>query len=480
MKRTVLIYVFLTLCTAMYAARQADGNVDVRNLRISHMDGDMQVRADFVLDSLTMRNNRVLVLTPVIEDKQGNTAVFRPVMITGRSQHFVYLREGSANYPDAIETRRMNGEAQTLAYKESMPYEKWMSGTDATVRINIDTCGCGNLLGSSVGSPVVFNKMAKCLFVMPQVEESPEIFIEGAAYVTYELDSITLKPFMFDNPRELNKIYSDIEKVVQDSLLTVTKVSIHGFASPEGRYDHNEYLARERAKTLLQWVQNECARKNVEVGEFSSDYTPENWSGLIDSLMNHPEFSHRDEILTLARNNDMEPDQRDNAIKKAYPQEYRYMLKNWYPYLRHADYKIGFRLGQVSLEQIRELVNTRPQILSLKQMLMAAQSYELGSEEFSHVFEVAVRMYPEDGTVNLNAACAALMSGNTAAAAEFLRKSGNAPQAINARGVLALLEGRVDDARAFFRSAADAGLAEAEDNLKLLNDNYIENIRTIY
>ncbi len=474
MRRAVVVSVMLLNVIAAFAVTQPEGSVDIQNLKFFFYDDEITVKADFVLDDLYLRNNRMLVMTPVIEDKEGNVAVFRSLMLTGRNQHFVNLRQnGNPNYPDAIEVRRMNGEEQTVAYRQTLPYADWMSSKNAVIRVNVDTCGCGDLLGNSIGAPVAINsvRIIKCPFVMPQVDVSPERFVSGAAFVTYELDSITLKPALFSNPIELAKISNDIDKVVQDPLLTVTEISIHGFASPEGTYEHNTYLARERAKTLLEWVRSECARKQVNVTSFKYDYTPENWEGLIDSLLNHPELQHRDEILALARNNSIRPDARNDAIRDRYPVQYDYILRNWYKYLRHADYKIGFRLGEVSIEEIRNLVKTRPQVLSLNQFLLAAKSYEPGSEDFNSVFDVAVRMYPDDELVNANAACAALISGDTSLAAIHLEKAGNSPEAVNAKGVVALIEGRYDEARSYFTSALNAGLASAADNLELLNEN---------
>ena len=475
MKRFSFIYTLFILISVFAANKvQADNQgVSVSNLSVSKQGNNLNVSADMILDKLNLKANRLLVLTPVLEDHNGNTATFPSLMITGRSQHYVYQRSGNKNYPDAREVRRINGTAQTVNYSENIAYQKWMRSKDATVRISVDTCGCGNLIGSNAGDPQAFNnyldpsKLVKCPFVMPKAEETPELFVNGAAYVTYELDSITLKPHKFNNPAELLKIYGDVRKVAEDTLLTITKVGIHGFASPEGTYAHNTYLARERAKTLLQWVKNECKRNNVSVGQFSSDFTPENWAGLIDSLQHHPELAHQSEILALAQSN-MEPDKRDATIKKKYPKEYRYILKNWYPYLRHADYRVGFRLGQVSVEQIKELIKTRPQVLSLNQMYQAAMTYEVGSDDFQQVFDVAVRMYPEDETTNVNAACAALMKGDTEHAAGYLKKAGNGAKAVNARGVLELLKENYSEAEKLFEEAKSAGLAEAADNLQLL------------
>lgn len=476
MKRITIILILFIAAQISFAGNKSAGNIDVQNLHASLYNKDMHVISNFVLDNLNLGSNRIVVLTPILEDKSGNIATFRPVMFTGRNMHYVYLRQGNEKYPDAIEVQRLNGKPQSFDYDESVAYAEWMSKEDAMLRVSVDTCGCGNLLGNDAGTPMAINelrpeinipKSLKCPFVMPKAAETPEMFVEGAAYVTYELDSITLKPHMFNNPQELSKIYRDIEKVTRDTLLTITKVAIHGFASPEGRYAHNTYLARERAKTLLDWVRKECMIKNVKVGEFTSDFTSENWEGFIDSLNNHPELANRDAILALAQS-EMEPDLRDATIKRKYPQQYRYILKNWYPYLRHADYKVGFRLGQVSLEQIKELVKTRPQVLSLNQLFLAAQSYEVGSKDFQLVFDVASRMYPEDETVNVNAACAYLMEGDAKNAARYLNKAGNSPQAVNARGALALLEERYADALSLFQQAKDAGLAEADENIELV------------
>lgn len=476
MKRSFLIYTLLLISTAVFADNKAGGSVDVKSLHPVRVEDQMHITGEIVLDSLTLSSNRVLVLTPILEDANGHAAQFRSVMLTGRSQHYVFLRQGNDNYPDALEARRYNGKAQSLIYDEKTSVEPWMNGNNTSLRIAVDTCGCGNLIGSNdvilpgtkAPNTGLFMRDVLCPFVMPSASEAPELFVEGAAYVTYELDSITLKPHLFNNPRELMKIYNDIEKVKNDTLVSITQVSIHGFASPEGPYDHNTYLARERAKTLLNWVKNECADNNVKVGQFNSDFTTENWEGLIDSLNNHPEMANRDAILELAKS-DIEPDLRNETIKKKFPTQYRYILKNWYPYLRHADYKVGFRLGQVSIEQIKQLIKTRPQVLSLNQFMLAAQTYELGSEEFNQVFDVAVRMYPDDPTANVNAACAALMNGNTEAAETYLKKAGETPEALNARGVLALQQKRYAAAEAFFKEAQAAGLKEATKNLNLLN-----------
>ena len=77
-----------------------------------------------------------------------------------------------------------------------------------------------------------------------------------------------------------------------------------------------------------------------------------------------------------------------------------------------------------SAEEIRRIMKTQPQKLSLEEMYLVAQDMEPGSEEYNETFEIAVRMFPEDATANLNAANTAMRLGNLPLAEKYLEKSG--------------------------------------------------------
>lgn len=66
---------------------------------------------------------------------------------------------------------------------------------------------------------------------------------------------------------------------------------------------------------------------------------------------------------------------------------------------------------------------------------MVAQTYEPGSKEFNEVMETAVRMFPDNETANLNAACTRLNAGDPDGAKPYLDKAGNGPDAQKAREV---------------------------------------------
>lgn len=96
---------------------------------------------------------------------------------------------------------------------------------------------------------------------------------------------------------------------------------------------------------------------------------------------------------------------------------------------------------------------------------MVAQTYEPGSKEFNDVMEIAVRMFPENETANLNAAITRLNAGDADGAKQYLDKAGTSP---NARGVYEMLKGNEKQARYYLEQAAKAGVASAKENLQNL------------
>lgn len=163
----------------------------------------------------------------------------------------------------------------------------------------------------------------------------------------------------------------------------------------------------------------------------------------------------------------MDADVKENKIKLTYPADYRFLLENVYPGLRHSDYTVEYVVRPyANVDEIRSLLATTPQKLSLQEMFLVTREMEPGSEEFNEVFEIAVRMYPTDSTANLNAANTAMAMGDLKKAERYLRKAGNTAESVYARGVYAALAGDYDAAEKFFVEAGEKGIVKAETMLK--------------
>lgn len=211
-------------------------------------------------------------------------------------------------------------------------------------------------------------------------------------------------------------------------------------------------------------------RKLVHIEDrlFTVSSTPEDWEGLREYVV-EGNLDNSDAILKLIDDKTLDPDAKEWKIKSTYPTDYRFMLDSWYPALRHSDYVVSYSVRPFSVDEAKQVLKTKPQQLSLEEMYMVAQTYEPGSREFNEVMETAVRMYPDDPTANINAACTRMESGDLEGAKRYLSKAGNSPQALHAKGVMAMLEGNTAEARRLLNQAKQAGAQGVDKNLQILD-----------
>ena len=264
------------------------------------------------------------------------------------------------------------------------------------------------------------------------IAAAPKIrHLDKRAYIDFPVNRIELRADYRRNPAQLDSIITTIKALKADKNLQVMAINIHGFASPEGSYKHNDYLAKNRARTLTEYV-----HKMVELPDsiFTVSSTAEDWDGLCEYIK-QSDLEKKEQLLAIAKDESLTPDARDAKLKKQYPAQYRSLLTHCYPALRHSDYHITYKIKPFDVEEAKEIMKTKPQQLSLNELFMVAQTYEVGSKEFNEVMELAVRMYPTDETANLNAAIIRLNNGDADAAKPYLDRAGDSKEADAARKV---------------------------------------------
>ena len=99
------------------------------------------------------------------------------------------------------------------------------------------------------------NVLKPVLQLQAVVAEAPKIrHLDKRAYIDFPVNRIELRADYRRNPAQLDSIITTINALKADKNLQVMGINIHGFASPEGSYKHNEYLAKNRAITLTEYV----------------------------------------------------------------------------------------------------------------------------------------------------------------------------------------------------------------------------------
>lgn len=468
--RYILLALSLPMAVSMSAQELAGSQIQIDNKAVTlGSDTQLLVGMDVTVPAdMKLTTNSLLTLTPILmeKDSTGSSKVLPAIYVYGRTRQIVAERTGKIPADAFQVVRRDKGEAQTIRYTARVPYEKWMNGSD--LKLLGELYGCANCLKEddlAQVHPVLLLRYVPqpaIAFVKPaaEIKNRDE---KGNAYLDFPVNQTVIYPDYRRNPFELAEINRTINVVKENPDTKITGIDLHGYASPEGSYANNTRLAKGRSEALKNYIIKEYG---LSADMFKVESTPEDWAGL-RAWIEKVGIDKQDEVLALIDSDIENLDVKEYRIKNLDRKVYQELLRDCYPGLRHTDYVIHYTVRPYNVEEAKALLKTRPQLLNLEEMYLVAQTYEQGTEDFNEVFDIAVRMYPEDPTANINAAAMELKRGNVDQAVRYLNRSDKATAAAqNNQGVYHLLKGELDQAEACFNKAKELGSAEADANLE--------------
>ena len=527
MKKTNIIFALLALVSfsaqafEFNAGTKKDSYIDVTVNNISIEEASLIADMTFDLTHVRLKGNAELIVTPMLVDDTdpSNTVSFESFTIAGRNRYYWLERNDKDRYINLIKGYGKSIKSETVSVVDAVPYEEWMN--NAQLVLKTQDVGCANCGKGGNDYPLAQTSYveetydaAEFIYVTPVAEAVKMREISARAYIDFVVNRTEINPTYRRNPVELAKIRATIDSVRNDKDITVKKLHISGTASPEGSYQNNVRLAKGRTESLKNYVQN---LYRFPAGVLTTSYEPVDWEGLsqflklvIDiknegtgfeentqkldsirmdqfkaiqqflsadagSLSTLPEtLPHVKEILGIV-NGDLEPYARNSKIRSTYPKEYAWLLANVYPALRHSDYRIEFEIKTYTeVSEILDVMQTQPNKLSLAELFVAANSQPEGSDLYNRAFELAVTMYPEDETANLNAGIAAMKRGDNATAERYLSKAGMTPEAEYARAVYAFMNGDYETAKRMFGNLTDSPNAQVASNAQAIIVNMEE------
>lgn len=495
MKTNILFVLIIGIlsCTNIHPAmaqnRSYQGTMEIIPLRLEQKGNLLFVDVDIVLDNVKMKTAQGVNFIPqLVAPFQAKTLPI--ISLKGNNEYLAYERTLSlmskrerAAYEKPYLVRKVSSvRNDTIRYRYSLPYEDWMA--DARLDIQRDECGCGE-----VELMVVENIIDKVTpevpltpymvtphvaFVKPEAEEIKHRAKEAKFWLNFVVNRTNLLPDYMDNPRELAKIHAMIDELHSDRSITVNRLDIIGYASPEGTLAHNKQLSEGRAIALRDYL---ASRYEFPRHLYHVEFGGENWDGLVEALAT-VDMEYKDEVLQIIRDIPIEQGREKKIMDLHRGDPYRYMLKNIFPSLRIAICRVNYNVRNFNVEEAKEIIQKRPQNLSLQEMFLVANTYPEGSQEFIDVFETAVRMFPDNEVANLNAAASAILRNDLASAERYLKKVN--PQTHfaeykNTMGLLALLKGEYQKAEDYLKAAAGNGLKSASLNLEELKNKQQNN-----
>lgn len=410
-------------------------------------------------------------ITPVLRSADGkHVATLAPIVITGKNAYYYALRQDNTKESGVVRS----GSRRVSEYFKSVKWEKWMERSRLSL-VTEKVSRCGNnpcVLPEHDTVPVAELYYAPMRYepqfeyVVPVRDDVKQRTLSGRAYVNFMVNKTDIVPTYMNNTVELRKILNSIDSVKFNRDATVDTIRLTGYASPEGPYANNVRLAQGRTEAVKRYVMN---LYDFPSRVYFTNSVPEDWQGLREYIAASA-ISEKERMLYFIDDPYIPVETRNDIFAQMFPEQYAYLLKNEYPWLRHTDYYIHYIVKQyTTVEEILEAMRVNPRNLSLNEFFRAANYYPQGSRDFCDVIERAVSYFPNDPTANLNAAIAAMSEGEYTRASRYLDKAGASAEAIYSRGVLLAIKGEWQKAKSMFELAADMDLPAASKALAEVN-----------
>ena len=489
MKRYILYFVYAVaiMLIGVNASAQniVEGTGEIKNLAISRANESLTIDMDINISDIEIGADETLILTPTIE-KSGKSMELPSVEIMGRRAYIRYLRNDEVSvtnnpiYSERIAKRaeRKVGQKQVVDYNTTIPFDEWMRGSSIVIKEG--SCGCGRtpiaLGDSNIGR--VLHEIYNPQYVLSFVEPDPEPIKVRAesltAYINFYVDKYDIVENYKNNASELSSVINSIKKVDNDADLTITSITIEGWASPEATEQHNATLSQNRANSLANYVSQKTGINRDQIEAIGCG---EDWAGLRKEVVATPGLLEQDKVLAIIDDSSLTQDQKDKKLTELVPPTiYQRLLGELYPRLRRNDYRIEYNVRNFNIEEAKALVDSDPRKLSVGEIYKVAGTYQKGSKEYNHVMAVAAKTYPSIVAAAVNQAGLLMADKKYDEALQVLALSDqNDARVLAAQGYAYAGKGDVANAKVAWEKAAAKGSADAKHNLAEL-DKYEQSL----
>ena len=314
------------------------------------------------------REERVFVIPQLILHEY--TSSFPAIEIMGSWAYYHDIRTplDTLNVPDTLQYR--DREAATYqVYQQTVDRKHWM-GTALLRLLIVRIDGCGTELCHiervlRVPTPVITTTKED------DTHQEHILQLQGRAFVSFPVNRTEVRSNFRNNQFELDRLRHTIDSINCDTTVEIMQIRIKGFASPEGRYDNNDRLARERTASLTRYI---IEKTTLAPGLFQTSYEAEDWAGLRTFVDTTSMLANRDALLQMI-DLEMEPDAKLASIAEQYPDDYAVLKEEAFPQLRHTDYQINYTLKHITKEEGAEHSDTTYLLVTdvLKDTLIATQ-----------------------------------------------------------------------------------------------------------
>lgn len=454
----------LTSCGGGLKSLSAD-NFKVNPNPLETEGGQVQATINGMFPEQYMNRKAVVTVIPelrytkngVQQTAKGQSASFQGEKVMGNDQTISYLLGGHYTMktafpyePDMQQSELyLTFDAKVGNKAVKVPAVKIADGVIATSELYHQTI--------KTAQPCVAQDAFQRITEQKQ-EANIKFLIQQAELRKSELQSNSVQDFV----KMLKQIARDQEG------LNLSDVEISAYASPDGGLKLNEQLANKRQQNTESYVRQQLKDANLE-GGISSEYTAQDWEGF-QELVKASDIPDKDVILRVLSMYE-DPQEREQQIKNM-SQGFKELAEGVLPELRRARMTINYEVIGRDDDQIFAQLKQDASELSVEELIYAASIAPTDSEK-EQILKTTARLYPKDNRASNNLGVLALQQGKKEEAIQYFKQAGELPEASANLGLISLQEGHTQEAENLIAKSAGAyGLSEALGNLHLAQGNY--------
>ena len=457
---------FMTSCSKL-GPLSADNFTVIPN-PLETTAGEVPATVNGTFPEKYMKKKAVVTVTPELhygngQVAKGQSATFQGEKVMGNDQTISYKVGGrytmKTNFKYVPEMQKsemyLAFDARIGKKQFNVPSVKVADGVIATSELYKNT------VTSETGciAPDAFQR------VNAQKQEANIKFLINQANIRKsELKNNSVKEFV----EMLKKINADKEGY------NVENVEIQAYASPDGGVKFNDKLAGNRQNESEKYVKNTLKKTKVNAN-IDAHYTAQDWDGF-QKLVAASNLQDKDVILRVLSMYE-DPQEREQQIRNM-SAGFRELADGILPELRRSRLIINYETIGRSDEQIEQQYKDDAAKLSADELLYLA-TYDKTPAEQEAIYTKTTQIYDKDYRAYNNLAALALAKGDKATAQQYAAKaaslSNNTPEAQANMGLIALVNGDVQEAeRAISKSANSENVKAALGALNIAKGNYAQ------
>ena len=271
--------------------------------------------------------------------------------------------------------------------------------------------------------------------------------VKARNYLCFRLGDACIIDTLGDNGEQLAHIETLMERLISQAEFYVDSIILSASASPEGRMQTNERLARERAFALKKYLTERFGKETDTL--ITVRWIAEDWPELSARIRTDRKITNRDAILKLIAA-ERNPDRREQTIRQRFPKDYAYIKSAIYPQLRAVNFKYALRRKGMIKDTIH---TTEPDTLYAEGIRLLEQR---------HYAEAVRILGPYE---DINSAIAMLSAGSGKKAYDILSQIKRSDTTEYLAAIACARLGRIEEGRKHYEEAC-----RMNENLKYRGD----------